>query len=180
MKNVEVGSFGIKNVTTKQLTMVAILIALNVVLSRFLSIPAWNVKIGFSFVPVVMAGMLMGPAFGFLVGACGDFVGAILFPFGAFFPGYTLTAGLTGMIYGLCLYKKQSLLRIVVASFAVEIFCSLLLNSYWITLTAGTPFLSLLPVRISKVFIMSAVKVVTISCMVKYFPKINFLDRVSS
>ena len=34
-------------------------------------------------------------------------VGALLFPTGAFFPGFTLTAACTGLLYGLCLYRRD-------------------------------------------------------------------------
>ena len=47
--------------TTKQLVIIAMLVALNVILSRFLSIAAWNIKIGFAFVPVVFAALYLGP-----------------------------------------------------------------------------------------------------------------------
>ena len=88
---------------TRTLVTLSILTALEIVLNRFLSINAWNTKIGFSFIPVAVAGMLFGPLGGAVVGALGDLVGAILFPIGAYFPGFTLTAFLTGLVYGLFL-----------------------------------------------------------------------------
>ena len=37
---------------------------MEIVLSRFLSLSAWNVKIGFSFVPIALAAILYGPMAG--------------------------------------------------------------------------------------------------------------------
>ena len=97
--------------TTRTLTALAMLIAIEVILSRFLSINAWNIKIGFGFVPVVIAAILYGPLAGGIVGALSDFIGALLFPIGTYFPGFTLTSFLMGMIFGLFLYKKQGWLQ---------------------------------------------------------------------
>ena len=83
--------------TTKQLVIIAMLVALNVILSRFLSIAAWNIKIGFAFVPVVFAALYLGPWQAALVGALGDFIGATLFPIAAYFPGFTITAAIVGL-----------------------------------------------------------------------------------
>ena len=44
--------------TAKSITNLALLTALEIVLSRFLSFSVWNVKIGFSFVPIAVAAML--------------------------------------------------------------------------------------------------------------------------
>ena len=66
--------------STRMLTTLALLTAIEIVLSRFLSVNAWNIKIGFSFVPVVVAAILYGPIAAGIVAALGDFVGAILFP----------------------------------------------------------------------------------------------------
>ena len=63
--------------TTRTLTTLAMLIAIEVILSRFLSINAWNIKIGFGFVPVLIAAILYGPLAGGLVGALSDFIGAV-------------------------------------------------------------------------------------------------------
>ena len=49
-------------INTRTLTMAALLTALEIVLSRFLSISAWNTKIGFAFVPVAIAALLLGLA----------------------------------------------------------------------------------------------------------------------
>ena len=43
---------------TESLAVIAMLIAANVVLSRFLSFNVWNLKIGFTFVTVVFAAYL--------------------------------------------------------------------------------------------------------------------------
>ena len=42
-----------RKISTQHLVFMALMIALNIILSRFLSIAAWNLKIGFAFVPVM-------------------------------------------------------------------------------------------------------------------------------
>ncbi len=51
--------------------------------------------------PVFIAAYLYGPIGGAVVGGIADFIGAILFPIGAYFPGFTLTCVITGAVYGL-------------------------------------------------------------------------------
>ena len=75
-------------VNARCISMIGVLVALEIVLSRF-TIHTWNLKIGFSFVPVVVAAIFYGPLAAGLVGAIGDILSAVLFPVGAFFPGFT-------------------------------------------------------------------------------------------
>ena len=75
-------------IPVRTIVYLGVLTALEIVLSRFLSISAWNLKIGFSSVPVALAGMLFGPLAGGIVGALGDLLGAVLFPIGPYFPGF--------------------------------------------------------------------------------------------
>ena len=105
-----------KKMNTKMLVTAAILIAMQIILSRFLSINAWNLKIGFTFVTVFMAGYLYGPIMGACIAALGDMLGAILFPIAPFFPGFTLTAALNGALHGMMLHKKQSSFRVAVTA----------------------------------------------------------------
>ena len=136
-----------KKFRTKEITLIAVLTAIEIVLSRFLSINAWNIKIGFNFVPVAAAAILLGPVEAGIVAALGDFVGAILFPIGAYFPGFTLTAFLTGLCFGLFLHRERSPLRILTAVIINQLLLSLLLNSLWISVLYGSPFLPLLGTR---------------------------------
>lgn len=86
---------------TKIMVTCALLVALQVILARFLSINTTFVVVNFSFLAVALSGILFGPLWALAVGAVSDLIGATLFPFGAFFPGFTVTAGLVGLIYGL-------------------------------------------------------------------------------
>ena len=160
-------------ISTKHLTAMALLIALEIILSRFLSLSAWNTKIGFSFVPVVIAAILLGPVYAGIVGALADFVGALLFPIGAYFPGFTLTAFLTGMIYGLFLYKRQSLPRILGAVAVNQFILSLLLNTLWISVLYGSPFGPLLVTRLVQSAILTVVQIVVIELIVKALPRLR-------
>ena len=159
--------------STQQLVLMAMLIAANVVLSRFLSISAWNIKIGFAFVPVVMAAIYMGPLQAALVGALGDFVGAILFPIGAYFPGFTLTAFLVGLTYGIFLHKKQSNTLIIAAVILTEVIGSLLLNTLWISILYGSPFMPLLATRVFQVLMMGAMEFLVIRSMTGVFYRVQ-------
>lgn len=133
-----------KKINVRTITAVGVLVAAHIVLSRFLSINAWNMKIGFAFVPVFIAGWLYGPVSAMLVGGLGDFLGAILFPIGPYFPGFTLSCALTGLIFGLLLHKKQSIPRVAAAVVADQFGISLGLTTYWIYLLYGASGYSVL------------------------------------
>ena len=66
------------------IVLLALLLALNVVLSRFLSIATPSAKIGFSFLPEALAAAIYGPLGGMTVAGLGDLVGALLFPIGVY------------------------------------------------------------------------------------------------
>ena len=159
--------------STRTLTSMALLIALEIVLSRFLSINAWNTKIGFAFVPVVIAAILLGPLYAGIVGALADFLGAILFPIGTYFPGFTLTAFLMGLCYGLFLYRSQSFPRILGAVAVHQLILSLLLNTLWISLLYGSPFVPLLVSRLPQCAILAAVQLVVIPLIARLLPRIR-------
>ncbi len=147
----------------KHITYIAMFTAMEVVLSRFLSFNAWNLKIGFNFVPIVLAAMLMGPVPAGFTAALGDFVGAILFPIGAYFPGFTFTAFLTGIVFGIFLYEKQSHIRTLTAVLINQLILSLLLNSLWISILYGSPYLPLLSTRLIQCAILIPVQFIVIT-----------------
>ena len=160
-------------ITTKELVIMAVLIAVEIVLSRFLSISAWNTKIGFAFVPVVVAAILLGPVQAGIVGAVADVLGAVLFPIGAFFPGFTLTAFLTGLVWGLFLHKEQTLPRVLGAVAVNQLILSLLLNTFWISVLYGSPFKPLLVTRLPQTGILTVVQIVVILVLAKVIPRIK-------
>jgi len=152
--------------TTRTLTALAMLIAIEVILSRFLSINAWNIKIGFGFVPVVIAAVLYGPLAGGIVGALSDFIGALLFPIGTYFPGFTLTSFLMGMIFRLFLYKKQGWLQGLAAVGINQFILGLFLNTFWISVLYGSPYVPLLATRVFQSILLTVVQLICIQLMV--------------
>jgi ECF transporter S component (folate family) len=162
-----------KRFDTKMLVTASILIALNIVLSRFLSINAWNLKIGFTFVSIFVAAYFYGPVFSVVVAVIGDVLGALLFPSGAFFPGFTVTALLTGLLFGLMLHKKQTKPRIILTVLADQLVLGLMLNTYWLSILYGTTFWAVLPTRVIQCMIMIPVQYVTISLLMKKLPAVK-------
>ena len=157
------------------LACIAMLSAMQVVLSRFLSIQTSIVKIGFGFVPVMFAGALYGAGGGALAVALSDVVGALLFPSGSYFPGYTLTAALSGAVYGWMLRGRHGIARILLAYLITTLSVTLGLNTFWIALGRGylyveaagrdfsnvwIQFAALLPTRLTQAGIMLAVQTI--------------------
>lgn len=155
-------------VSTKSVSTIGVLIAMNIILSRFLSIHTWNLKIGFSFVPVVVAAILYGPLMAALVAAIGDIAGAVLFPVGAYFPGFTVTALLTGAVFGLFLKKTTTVLPVILSVLTVQIAGSLLLNTLWVSILYGSPYGAVFMTRIYQAAAMAVVQIVSIVAIRKH------------
>ncbi|MBR3992932.1 MAG: folate family ECF transporter S component [Anaerotignum sp.] len=158
---------------THRLVLMAMLAAVQIVLSRFLSINLWNLKIGFAFVPIALAGMLLGPVGAGLTGVVADLIGATLFPSGAFFPGFTLTAFITAFGYGFFLQKKQDMPHILAAVLFSEIAGTILLNTLWISILYGTPFIPVMIPRLGQAVGMGIVEIIVIRLLAKYVPQLK-------
>ena len=144
---------------TKKLIVSAQLLALDVVLTRLLAINTPVMKIGLGFVAVALCAILYGPWWAALVAALGDLAGALLFPTGAFFPGFTLTAACTGLIFGLCLYRRdKSLLWPILAAALNVLLVSYLANTAMISYISGTPYTTLLKARAVQLAVMLPVQ----------------------
>ncbi|GEM_PF-250580 len=149
------------------LAQVSLLVALEIVLSRFLSINTQVVKIGFAFVPVVICAAAYGPLWAGACAAVADIIGAILFPVGPFMPGITFTALLRGAAlgfayYGLEVKPKSPLFWIRHAGVVVfnAIVFSLLLNSYWLSIIYPRGFVYFVTSRILQEAIIIPVQIV--------------------
>lgn len=123
-----------KMFTTERLTYAALLVALQVILGNLTQIPFVEKQFNFGFLPIAVAGALLGAPWAIMVGGLGDFFGAHLFPQGAYFIGFTITNMLVGLFFALLLYgQRPSWIRVIIAAVLVEA-CNLLLNSYWLSL----------------------------------------------
>ena len=147
----------------KAMLHVALLIAIEVVLSRWFSISTQFGKIGFAFIPLAVCGMLFGPWWAALCGGVADFLGAILFPIGPYFPGFTLSNALTGLVFGLFLYRRAAGWKPIFPSVLINnLIISLLLSTYWLHLLYGSPFSALLLTRGVQAVIMIVLEFVLI------------------
>ncbi len=88
--------------STRNLILMAALIAMQIILARFLSIQASDIlRISFESVPIVLAGMWLGPLSGAIVALIADILGTVLSGYGIWFPPIALGPVLMGVISGL-------------------------------------------------------------------------------
>lgn len=147
----------------KWITLIGFCTAMEIILARFLSLHTWNLKIGLSFLPVAAAALIGGPLAGGLTGALGDLIGAILFPVGPYFPGFTLSSFLDGYIYGLIFRRSLSRKAILLAVFLTQIGVSLVLSTYWLSVLFHTPMMNLLYPRLFQCAVGVVTKTVLLS-----------------
>ncbi len=170
------------------------LIALQVVLGNLVQIAMMTKQMNFGFLPIAVGGYLFGPLGGLLVATIGDVIGTLLFGAGAYFPGFTVTAALVGVLYGLilspkyhpwfykfCKSRKSELaVRALLGSIAASAIY-LFLNSYWLTIFTGKGFWVLLLGRLP--FYLIEIPIITIviaicCAQMKRLPRMLLPDEI--
>lgn len=152
----------------KKVILAGLFIAVGVVLNRFLSIKTPIITISLTFIPHMLSGILLGPWWTMITAGMTDLIGALLFPFGPYFVGYTFSAALAGLIYGLLLYRKKPMsrkkfiVRLVIATLLVVVICNAILNSLWIYITTKKAVSFFVPTRMIKQLIMLPIQIVVI------------------
>lgn len=143
--------------TTKGIVLSAMLLAVFAVLGLFkIPIPPamWDNRITLTFTAVSAAGMILGPVPAMIIGGFGDILGYLMNQGGgAYFPGFTLSAALGGLIYGICLYKrnkKYMIWYIMLAVLINTVFINIILNTCWLSLMYNKAYVVFAATRIIK------------------------------
>lgn len=155
---------------TRVVVFLGLLVALYVILNIFFEIPlSPTSRIRLGFFPLSFAAALFGPLAGGIVGAAGDVLAWLYSPKGPYFPGLTFSALISGVLYGLFLFRKpKSIVRITLAVLLVTVFIDIGLNTYWMTILYGKGFFVVLPPRLLKSVIMIPVQIGSIYWVWKY------------
>ena len=125
---------------TRNLVVMALMIALKVILSQF-SIyvtPTFRIM-SFAYLPGAMVSMLYGPWAGLAFGFAGDIVGYLVKPMGAFFFGYTISEMAAGFLYACFLYRQPlTIWRVTLARLSILLTVTFGLNFLWNYMLMGS------------------------------------------
>jgi len=106
----------------------------------------------------------------FLSGLFGDLIGALAMPFGPYFPGFTVSMALIGLIYGLLIYRNPNkeikewkfILKLIVSNILALGLISVLLNGLWLYVLMNQAYVVILAARISEQLIMMPILIILI------------------
>ena len=126
----------------RYLALIALMIAMKIVIG-FVRIPvAENLRITLTYIIVAIEAIVTGPVCGLLSGFITDNLSFMLFPDGAYFPGYTITAMAGSFIYAILLYQKNiTIARITLAKLFNNYIINVLLGSLWSSMLYGKAYI---------------------------------------
>ncbi len=76
--------------SVRNLVMMALLVAIQIILARYLSIQSEAFRVSFETIPLALAGMWLGPLAGVIVALVADILGTVLSGIGLYFPPLSL------------------------------------------------------------------------------------------
>lgn len=148
----------------RAITYGGLLVAVSIVLTRFFGVMlpiggALALRLSFGAIPIMIGGLLFGPAVGGVIGVVADLVGVAVNPMGgAYFPGFTLSSALMGVLPPLILRgaatKELSFRRILAAVALTNLVVAVGLNTLWLVIMYGLDPWVLLPPRLAAQIIM--------------------------
>lgn len=157
-----------------------VLIALQIVLGNLVQIAFVDKQMNLGFLPIAVAGYLLGPLGGLLVASLGDILGTIIFGTGAYFPGFTATAAIVGFLYGWVMsphnqqwiakavrsrYAELAIRAFIASSLAAIVY--IFLNSAWLLFFIQKGYwlilLGRLPFNLAEIPVFTVV--ITLTCL---------------
>lgn len=165
---------------TKKIILSGLLLGILIALSRFISIKTPILVISLSFLPIMISAYILGPVYSCLIAALGDLIGALLFPFGEYFVGFTIIQALVGLVYGLFLYNKNELytgksllIRLILSSIVVLGVIELLMMTTMLHFLYGKAFIAIMLGRLTTKLIMLPIQIIVIYFLSKYIKQLS-------
>lgn len=128
-----------------------IMLGIQIAISYIPSIKIGNfTEFGFGFIGTALSGALFGPLYGLILATLSDIITSVLHG-KAFFIGFTISAALAGLIYGIGFWKKERNFRtIFMTVLLVTVIVNLGLNSIWVKIITDKAWATFMTLRFSK------------------------------
>lgn len=100
-----------------------------------------------------------------------------MFPFGTYFPGFTISAAISGFIYGIFLYQNSEkeimqdwkfLIKLLVSSVLVLGMVNIFITSLWLHILYQKAYFAILATRVVAQIIMLPIQVIVIYFLEKF------------
>lgn len=156
-----------KKISAKTLAKGALLIALNIVITRFLAINFGAVRISFTFLPIAIGSLMFGSITGAILALIADVLG-MLISGGLPWLGFCVSTVLYGLSYGILYEKELTYKRLLPLIIVQAVVIDAILGAFWFYVHAGMPFWASLTERSINALIMIPVK----TFVIKYVWKI--------
>lgn len=166
--------------TVRMLTITAILVAIQVVLSKISIGSDSLVKISLGFIATALVGYFLGPWLGGIALVLNDLIANTLLSTGSsFFIGFTFSAFISGVIAGAFLRNQPlSWQRLAIYELVQILVTNVFFTTLWIHVLYTTPFNTLLLVRLPKEIISWPIETLVIVVVLQAIAKHDFkLDR---
>lgn len=171
--------------STRYLAIMAIFIALKVAQSGFFLPVGENLRISFGYLLISVEACIIGPIPALVSGFVTDIIGFIVFPSGAFFPGYTLSAMLNCFIFAIFLYQTRiTIFKLFTARLLINVLINATLGSLWTSMLYSKGFTYYFSVSIMKNMMLLPLEVFLLILVFKLviptLEKKNFIPKQSS
>jgi len=149
--------------------VMALMIAISVILSRFFSLQTEILRLSLGYIPIIITGILLGPVAGGIVGVAADFLGTTFFSAYAWFPPLALTPLFIGIWSGLLRgqFMKNNFWLTACFNFCGNVIGRIIISSACLHILYGIGFDVLLATRIPSSIIMTAIESALIYMILK-------------
>ena len=138
----------------REIVLAGVFTALTILLTYVFALQTPLVKFSFGFLPLAIYAAWAGPWRAACVAATADLAGVALFGGGMFFPGFTLSAVLVGLLYGSSFHGRYvSWQRAALTFLFIDLSIHLLLNTFWLYLLYHKGVFVLLATRLPKILL---------------------------
>jgi len=156
-------------VSTRIICQIALLIAITFVLERqFAVLNLADIRVSFSFIPMMICGMLFGPVWGAVSYGIADILGWTMMA-GAPIPLILVSRIINGFIFGLVLHRENLKFwpHAFINSFLAQIICAAGITTLALSLTFGRPFFAQLVLRLPAIAIIFVLQIVFVPLLIK-------------
>lgn len=166
----------------RRLMFAALISALSIVIGGFYVAVGENLRVYFTFFLTATGCAVYGPVLGIMAAAVTDTLNYLLFPSGAYFPGYLLSEMVAALIYSLFLYRKRiTVLRLFGAKLLVNYLVNVAMGSLWSQILFGKGYLYYLVKSLIKNSLLLPVEVIIMAAVfaavIPIFSRVGMLPQ---